>query len=385
MKKTQKKTIVYLVIVVTTSLVFACKKDDNKPQVSVYKPNLPSTPYDYADQSGYPSYILNFLTNASSYADDTPSDNPITNAGATLGRVLFYDKALSLNFTTSCASCHKQELGFADNKKFSRGFNGGFTTRNAMAVINLRYVSSGKMFWDLRAENLEAQSIMPVTHVVEMGMPSMEYVVNRIESLGYYQDLFFNAFGSQEITVDKIKKALAQFMRSMTSFNSKYDQGVPLNFSNFSVSENNGRQLISDLFCLECHGDEESVVNLTTPTFLTATNGSRSANNGLDAQYADNGIGALTGLASDMGLFAAPTLRNIELTAPYMHDGRFSTLEEVVEFYSSGIQNHPNKGIQLPSGGYNLSTQQKADIVAFLKTLTDESFTTDIRFSDPFK
>jgi cytochrome c peroxidase len=219
-----------------------------------------------------------------------------------------------------------------------------------------------------------------------MGMTLPE-LVSRLSAEPYYQALFTQAFGSSAVTAERISKALAQFVRSLVSTQSKYDQGRAANpqFSNFTASENLGRTIFTTASmgnCAACHGSDNFVP------------GPNLNNNGLENPYVDKGRGAVTGLASDEGLFKAPSLRNIELTAPYMHDGRFASLEAVVEFYNSGVVNHPNLSPPLrnppgsPNAGQprrlNLTVEQKAALVAFLKTLTDRSLTTDVRFQDPF-
>ncbi|HYF30255.1 MAG TPA: cytochrome c peroxidase [Chitinophagaceae bacterium] len=352
-------------------------------------PKLPPTPFDYAAGATMPTHIRNYI-NAHPDVDNTPGNNPITNHGATLGRVLFYDKSLSVNNTIACASCHHQDKAFTDGLNVSKGFDGGVTRRNAMAIVNVRYFKAQKMFWDLRAATLEEQSLMPITDHIEMGMPSLSVLETKLKGKAYYPALFKNAFGTEDITDDRIAKALSQFMRSIVTFNSKYDQGLGNNFANFSTEELRGKQLMTQLNCTECHSDLTNVASRLEPTFIIVENSGVNtgfgANNALDLNYADNGIGEKTGLAKDMGTFKMPTLRNIALTAPYMHDGRFSTLEQVMDHYQNGAKNHPNRGVQIPNGGYQFITAaDKAAIVAFLKTLTDQSLVTDPKYSDPFK
>lgn len=372
----------------------ACHKHNDAPPTpdlpgpGQYKtPQLPSPAYDYS-KANMPAYIAEYLR-LNPQIDNTPADNPLTNEGAALGRVLFYDKLLSFNNTISCSSCHHQETAFTDAKSFSNGFNGGFTKRNAMSTVNLRYFKAGKMFWDLRAPTLEAQVLMPIQDHVEMGITSLTGLVAKLSQVSYYPALFKNAFGSPDITSDKIARAIAQFMRSITSFDSRYDQGLSSNFSTFTPQENRGFAMVKRAFCLECHSDLTHVASGTSPSFLVVENSGQNtgngSNNGLEADYTDKGIGAISGKQSDMGTFKIPTLRNIELTAPYMHDGRFSTLEQVLDHYSNGVQHNPNRGVQIPEGGFHFTDQEKADIISFLKTLTDRSLISDPRFSDPFK
>jgi cytochrome c peroxidase len=335
--------------------------------------------------------------------DNTPDDNPLTDSGATLGRVLFYDKQLSKNNTVACASCHHHLRAFSDPQRFSVGFEGSQTKRNAMGLANLRFTSfSGRrpgFFWDERAPTLEAQILMPIQDEVEMGMelPALDA---KLQRLPYYPPLFQEAFGSTDITQQRIAKAVAQFLRAMISFDSKFDRaangaGVAISedFAAFTAEENLGKSLfinglggVAEIGCAHCH---------VPPTFGMP----RSFNNGLDLLYDDQGLGARDVPSNDPftpsndGKFKAPSLRNIELTSPYMHDGRFQTLQQVVEHYSSGVHSHPNLGLafndegrasEQETSGFRLTPAQAAALVAFLKTLTDEAFVCDPRFSDPF-
>jgi cytochrome c peroxidase len=330
--------------------------------------------------------------------DNTPANNPLTNAGATLGRVLFYDKQLSRNNTIACASCHHQQRAFADPRQFSLGFEGGYTKRNAMSLANLRYsnLRSGRpgFFWDERAATLEAQALMPIQDKVEMGM-ELSKLEDKLQGLSYYPPLFESAFGSPEVTSEGISKAIAQFMRAMVSFDSRFDRAArsadadySQEFDDFTTEENLGKSLfidgvggVAEIGCAHCH---------VPPTF----NMPKSFNNGLNLYYVDQGLGLRDVPTNDPftpnndGKFKAPSLRNIALTAPYMHDGRFKTLEQVVEHYSSGVHPHQNVSLEFGNGesasGFNLTEKQKRALLAFLKTLTDETFIADPRFSDPF-
>ncbi|MFN8290604.1 MAG: cytochrome c peroxidase [Chitinophagaceae bacterium] len=354
-------------------------------------PTLPPTPYDYAGASAsMPVYLKNFIS-ANPAIDNMPVTNPITNDGATLGRVLFYDKSLSLNNTIACASCHHQDKGFVDGEKFSKGFENGLTRRNSMPLANLRFFGAKAMFWDYRAATLEDQVLMPIQDHLEMGMPSLTALTDKLKTKSYYPALFTKAFGSPEITSGNIAKALAQFIRSIVSFDSKFDKGLDNDFANFTAQEKAGMQRFKQLNCSECHSDlstHSSGQKITMLPFQNiGINTGFGANNALDITYTDNGIGEKTGLAKDMGTFKMPSLRNVELTAPYMHDGRFATLEEVLTHYQSGLKNNPNIGIQLPVGGYGsvLSDQDKANIILFLKTLTGNAILSDVKYSDPFR
>ncbi len=340
------------------------------------------------------------------HTDNTPADNPMTDAGALLGRVLFYDRQLSGNNTVSCASCHHQDRGFADPRTLSVGFEGGLTARNAMSLANLRYSNLRGLrpgfFWDERAPTLEAQALMPIQDELEMGMklPDLE---RRLQKLPYYPDLFAAAFGSSRVTSRRIARAVAQFMRSLVSFDSKFDRSARKqekrdyfeDFDGFTAQENLGKSLfiegvrkVAEFGCAFCH---------IPPTFGMP----KSFNNGLDAKYKDRGLGTLDRPSNDPftpsndGKFKAPPLRNVERSAPYMHDGRFETLEQVVDHYSDGVHAHANVSLAFAdeksvtatfgsTSGFKFTAEQKAALVAFLKTLTDEDFVSDPRFSDPF-
>lgn len=360
------------------------------PPANPGDPALPAVPYKYVSApNGIPSFIADFIRTSPSGLgdtrpiDNTSLDNPITNDGATLGRVLFYDKKLSVNNTISCASCHHQDKAFTDGVAVSKGFDNKTTRRNAMSVVNLRYFRAKKMFWDMRSVDLETQTLMPIQDMVEMGMPSLAALEQKLKGVGYYPELFRKAFGSTEISADRVARALSQFLRSIVSFNSKYDRGLANNFADFTASELNGKRLVAVNFCTECHGDLLNSQASKTSTFLIADN--ISGNNGLDEVYTDKGIGEITAKTTDMNTFKIPSLRNVALTAPYMHDGRFKTLEEVLNHYATGIKKTANLSIQMRAGGIGLKAQDQTDIIAFLKTLTDASLAKNPRYSDPFK
>ena len=387
-----------LLILVFVLNGFACSNDSD----TNYEPitlesnvlNLPEVPYDYTSIDIPAHLSTNVLLgpgqNAATDNDNTPTSNSTTNDGATLGRVLFYDKNLSANGTISCASCHIQANGFSDSAILSVGFEGGTTRRHSMSLINARWYDRGRFFWDERAETLEDQVLMPFQDEVEMGM-TLEEVVAAVQDQSFYPELFSNAFGDEVINTDRISKALAQFIRSIVSVESKYDVGrasvnIPTaDFPNFTASENNGKRLFflpksqGGLSCVGCH---------STEAFINPDAG--ATNNGLDAEsITDLGVFEAISNPAFLGTFKVPSLKNIELSAPYMHDGRFATLEEVVEHYNSGVQDHPNlneslKDLNGMPQRLNLTEQEKTDVVNFLKTLTDNNLTNDIKFSDPF-
>lgn len=367
----------------------ACRKDDTtnpalpEPEMpEEIKPVLPEVPYNYTSVSGTMPLHYRQLLQSNPTFDNTPAGNPVTNDGATLGRVLFYDKTLSFNNKTACASCHNQQHAFSDTSSFSTGFNGGHTRRNSMQLGFLRFFQAKKMFWDARAASLEDQVLLPVTDPVEMGMPSLSAMLEKLNKKSYYPALFEKAFGTPEINTDRVAKALAQFIRSFASFQSRFDKGVDADFNNFTAIELNGLNRASN-FCGECHSDLVTIGPGLHPTFLFL--GTPPQNNGLDAVYADNGVSEISELSGDKGKFKIPTLRNIELTGPYMHDGRFATLEQVLDHYQSGIQGHPNLSDRLEEGGLRFSQSDRNAILAFLKTLTDHDMTRDVKFSNPFR
>ncbi len=339
---------------------------------------LPTTLANYAAPVLPPSFLVQPILGQ----DNTPATNPVTNAAATLGRALFYDKRLSLNQTISCSSCHQREHGFSDPHRFSTGFQGGLTGRNSMGLGNARWYQRRAFFWDERAARLEDQVLQPIQNSVEMGM-TLTGLVARLSAEPYYTTLFTSAFGSATVTSDLISRALAQFVRSIISTHTKFDIGAATAFANFTPQENQGRQIFNTVGnCAACHGTDNFVP------------GPAINNNGLEFPLADLGRGGITGLPQDNGLFKVPSLRNIELTSPYMHDGRFATLEDVVEFYDHDVVDNPNLSPPLrnppgsPGAGLprrlNLTAVQKAALVAFLKTLTDTTMMTDPKFSDPF-
>lgn len=351
--------------------------------------NLPETPFDYTP-SELPAHFAQPNVLAS---DNTPMTNPVTDDGATLGRVLFYDKNLSANRSISCANCHQQTMGFGDNKTFSEGFEGGLTGRHSMGLSNARFYPNGAFFWDERASTLEDQVLMPIQDPVEMGM-RIDTLLARVENLAYYAPLFEKAFGTEDISELRVRQALAQFVRSIMSYQAPYDQGrVQVNaptdpFPNFTAQENQGKALFFGLppgpggppvpgACSTCHGTEA----FTAP-------GSR--NNGLDLVTTDAGVGGVNNNPAQVGLFKVPSLRNLTGRGPYMHDGRFATLAQVIDHYSTGVQDHPNLSPQLrgPNGdpvSPNFNPAQKAALVAFIQTLDDPSLANDVKFGNPFK
>lgn len=328
------------------------------------QPRVPSLP---AQPAGYVDYAITNLPphyqNGPQALDNTPADNLLTDAGATLGRVLFYDKRLSHDNGVACASCHRQANGFSDSSQFSTGINGQLTARHSMALSNVTFYQSGQMFWDERAASLEDQALQPIQSPTEMGSTLPE-VVAKLTQTKFYPPLFQAAFGTPEVTPDRIAKAISQFERSMVSYNSKFD-AVLNGQQTLTPSEQSGRDLFNGpARCSGCHSTNAQVLQ-------------EAVNIGLDPTVVDPGVAA--------GRFKSPSLRNAGVRGRFMHDGRFSSLQEVVEFYNSGVQDSPqlDAGLRDPLQ-LGLTAQQESDLVAFLNTLTDSTFLTSPLFSNPF-
>jgi cytochrome c peroxidase len=272
-----------------------------------------------------------------------------------------------------------QKHAFVDPRRASKGFEGKSTDRHAMGLVNLRYSTRGRFFWDERAGSLEEAVLLPIQSKLEMGQ-DLTQLMEVFAKDKHYPELFQKAFGEGKITPEKTAKALAQFLRSMVSYQSKYDAGrakagsVRDDFENFTVQENRGKALFLSS-CAACHlPGQDAHFTMIAP-----------ANNGLDADYknADGGVGDITLSGRHIGLFKSPSLRNVEHTAPYMHDGRLDTLEKVIDHYSKEVKAHPNLDPRMHR--LQFTNSEKAALVAFLKTLTDHKFLTDPKFSDPFQ
>jgi cytochrome c peroxidase len=317
----------------------------------------------------------------------------VSNDIVALGRVLFYDQNISSTREVSCASCHRQELAFSDDVPLSKGVADNRTKRNSQALgsivsfsqyYNAVFLDFGGIpyFWDERAATASDQILETLQNPDEMDM-DLPLALERIQERNFYPVLYRKAFGDEEITEERTVQAIGEFVLSLASFNSRFDQGmqevgrVEEPFPNFNLVENQGKTLfLRD--CASCHS-----TNFGVPTELVA-------NNGLDREYSDKGMGDRDGYGADKnGFFKVPPLRNIEMTAPYMHDGRFATLRDVINHYSTGVQPHPNLSRQLVAAGeprrLNYSEAEKEALEAFLKTVTDHEFLNDPKFSDPFK
>ena len=358
------KSIIFIVLSATIFIV-SCKDDDSNDPIGVVQDNTP--------------YIMSY---GSFTTPNIAEDNPLTVQGVQLGRMLFYEKKLSGDGEMACASCHFQEFAFTDTAKFSTGIRGKKGGRQAMSVFNLAW-NENEFFWDGRAHLLRDQSLGPIQDELEMD-ETLENVVAKLSESQQYKDQFIRVFGTDEITSEKMSLAMEQFMNSITSTNSKYDEFLK-DSTVFSESEKRGFELFATDYnpffpdesgadCQHCH----SGLNFENDKYM---------NNGLDATFVDNGRAKATEDPSDNGKFKVTSLRNIALTAPYMHDGRFTTLEQVVEHYNSEILASATLDPALEQTrekGLFLTAQDKTDLIAFLKTLTDKDLTTNSEYSTPF-
>jgi len=292
---------------------------------------------------------------------EIPEDNPLTPAKIQLGKKLYFDKRLSIDDTVSCATCHNPKIGFAENKKVSDGVKGGKGKRNAPTVLNAVFFDL--QFWDGRVSSLEEQAKQPIANPIEMGI-SHEALVEKLKKIGEYQKEFQNVFG-EKITIDNIVKAIAAFERTLIAGNSSFDKFM---YGNDKSALSEAAKRGMDVFknkgrCITCHEFFESYGIFTDNKF-------HNIGVGMDKPEHDLGRYEVTKNPKDMGAFKTPTLRNIALTAPYMHDGSKATLEEVIEFYDKGGINNLNL-----DGGIrplNLTKEEKADLIEFLKSLTSE-------------
>ena len=317
-----------------------------------------TTPYTILKPEGFPNMII-------------PEDNPNTVEGVALGKKLFKEPLLSADGTQSCASCHFQSANFSDTNQFSTGINGGLGFRNASTLTNSGWSQSFN--WDGSSNTLEEQAFEPITNPNEMNN-TWKNVENTLNANEDYQILFKEAFNIDYIDSIHVVKAIAQFERSLISSNSKFDKFYRGETS-LSPSELNGYAIYNSERgdCFHCH-----------PVGLFTDNSFH--NNGLDTEFIDLGRYEVTGNPLDQGVFKSPTLRNIEYSAPYMHDGRFSTLDEVIEFYNFGGYDSPTVDplMKYIGVGLLLSPEEKINLKAFLLTLSDDSFVNNENFSNPF-
>lgn len=329
------------------------------------EPQLPTSLYAYADEraplplsvAGSPQVVR---------IDNMAAANRVTDAGATLGRVLFYDRRLSVNDEVSCSSCHQQQYSFADSAALSIGASGARTRRHSMALTNVRFYGPSRFFRDERAGTLEALVLQPVFDQSEMGLPS-DALLPKLRLARFYAPLYAAAFGDSAITMERTASALSQFVRSLKTTSGRIDSLLS-GTTVFTEQEYAGQRLFEAAGCKSCH-----------ESYAVVSDSAR--NTGLDASNVDPGAGR--------GRLKAPSLRNVALRPPYMHDGRFRTLEQVVDFYDKGVQPNPDLDPRLRNQDgsprrLNLSAEQKTSLLVFLNTLTDRSLLTDPRFSNPF-
>jgi len=412
MKKINLAIGISIGAVLASAVLISCKKETVQAQqpASLSEPNLPAATYDYASKHGVEGNL------------------------ATLGRVLFYDKNLSGNKTISCGSCHKQEYAFADNVQFNKGANGIALKRNSPSIQGIKGFRSEfsffntqngtqvtsvvpgmptktnqtqvLLFWDGRQRSVSDMVLNPVLNHNEMNTPDLDQLVVNLGQLSYYPGLFKNAFGDAAITKERISFALEGFLACLnTTSLTVVDGDGTIPFSEFEGTANNnfippvstagdatltplerqGKFLFHSKYnCAQCHdpSNQGSYGTVTSPTQMF--------NIGLDEVYADKGLGALTHLPGDQGIFKVPTLKNISLTAPYMHDGRFANLGEVLDHYSHNIKANANlspKFLNVDGTPKKLNIQpaEKQALIAFLNTLKDDDFLTSPMYSDPFK
>lgn len=406
-----KKAIYFSTLLLAGFLIASCDSEIQEPKITHKTPKLPAVSYNYAQlklpanaQVANAGFIpVNGSVNFSTFPAGTIVNGvrvdptmingvqhqpvAITNEGAALGRVLFYDPNLSFNNTISCGSCHEQAKGFADGKALSPGFEGRITDRNSMAIANP--ITQNNLFWDSRSFSISDLSLQPVQNHIEMGMESLKKLETKLRNIDYYPALFQKAYGTPDISSERVSNAISQFVASITTSESKFDKGLSTNFSDFTVLEKHGMELFfsSKSMCSTCH----SGANFSAPDGPLDEYGGSSPD-GQSAKGTTNiGLDAVS--LTDKGLrdgnFKIPTLRNIGLTAPYMHDGRFKTLEEVLDHYTSGIKPNKNldKKFKNPDGSVKsvkLDDFEKKAIVAFLQTLTDTKMTTNPKYSNPF-
>lgn len=374
-----KKTISILSIVALVFIAYSCRKTPNNVSGTAYL-DLPATTYEYSTAG--------------------KTSDPKANDKATLGRVLFYDTHLSINNAISCGSCHKQALGFSDNVALSVGYEGKLTKRNSKSIANIGgdnlenfKIDTARfpLFWDGREDVLQNLIARPVTNHVEMGIDDFSVLPAKLSGLSYYPQLFSNAYSDNAVTTDRISECVADFLVSIQSHNTRFDDfmnsaqgsGGPVitNPGMFSPTEFEGYNLFTTKYnCEGCHHIMSN--SYSTFDFFDI---------GLDKNYTDMGRGTITRAAADNGKFKVPGLRNVALSAPYMHDGRYKTLGEVIDHYSQGIASSANLDWNLrnPMNGQamamNISDHDKEALVAFLGTLTDYKMITDPKFSNPFK
>lgn len=397
MKNTLKVLFTIILIVVIAA---SCRKNDSEVAPILSYPSIQAAfganidlnnLINYSGQSK-PNYIVK----------DNTGGNPIVNAKATLGRVLFYDKNLSINNSISCSSCHKQEFAFSDTTLVSSGILGGVTTRHSMRLVNSRFAVERRFFWDERAASLELQTTQPIADHSEMGFsglngrPAISVLLNKLQGIGYYNELFKFAYNDVNVTEARLQESLAQFIRSIQSFDSKYDAGRALvtndnqNFPNFTAEENAGKSLFINppvfnansiriaggLGCNGCHN---------APEFDIDPN---SLNNGI--------TGVINSTNRDLIVTRAPSLRDLtrvggKVNGPMMHTGANKTLRSVINHYNTinfNQNQNPNLDPRLAPNrigqNLNLTETEINAVIAFLQTLSGTNVYTDKKWENPF-
>lgn len=361
----------YLLLTSIALLVFSCSSNDNLTHIE-YNPQ----PFNIE----FPVYTQ-LIDNREVILPEMPipADNPLTVDGVELGRHLFYDNVLSADNTMSCSTCHLPEGAFTDNLAVSEGIDGIAGTRSSMSLLNVGFFDNG-LFWDGRSKTLEEQALLPVEDEIELHNTWSE-VIPKLQESELYKTLFRKAFGIEkieEINKELAAKAIAQFERSIVSFDSKFDQFLKGEVF-LTDDELYGFEMfidapdVTDAQCAHCH----NLPLMTSNDYFN--NGFQEANTIQD--FIDKGLGAIT-IDAQNGFFRAPSLRNIELTGPYMHDGSLQTLEEVIEHYSSGGKESPSKDPLLDD--INLTAYDKMALKEFLLTLTDRVVIDEERLQNPF-
>ncbi len=366
-----KHTIFLLGIFIIT--LYSCSKKEEPfyPEPIVLDDGNP-TPYNFITPQGFPQPFL-------------PSSNPLTVEGIELGRRLFYEPLLSGDGTQACADCHSLSFALVDsNKQFSTGITGAIGNRNSMPLFNLAWNFNNKFFWDGRAISLEEQGFAPVTNPIEMNN-TWPNAVASLQAHPTYPNLFNKAFGTSVIDSVLVVKAIAQFEHTLISSDSKFDRYLkgqqaltPAEIRGFDLftHDRNVPFQTGGADCFHCHGSAGNLL-MTDNDFH---------NNGLDSTFTDLGLGLITGFSYDNGKFKTPSLRNLSFTAPYMHDGRFTTLDEVIDHYSEGLVHSSTIDPLMKNvsyGGVQLNPSEKADLKAFLLTLDDYTFITNPKFQKP--
>lgn len=379
--------LLFLFLVAVALATASCKKEDPEPQPCCGKTNsVQGTKMTEERPPFNPSY---FTLSPPEYFPPFPRTKRLSREAVELGRKLFYEERLSGDNSQSCGSCHNQKWNFTDNgKSFSVGIDGKAGAINSMPIMNLAWTNS--FFWDGRSPSLEDQAIEPILNPIEMHS-TWAVGLAKLKRDRYYVDQFWKAFGTDDWDSTHAADAIAQFEMTLISSNSTYDEAVAKIKNDPRIEPPLGNASVQRGFrifttepspnggggdCFHCHSHDNLL--FTNNQFM---------NNGLD-EVPGQGLASVTGKSTDIGKFKTPSLRNVAESAPYMHDGRFATLEEVVEFYNSGIKgNSPNLAPIMKedglSNGLNLTAQQKADLVAFLKALSDRSFYENEEFSDP--